>query len=227
MFRLCAHGVGRYSKFNNQRVGLPHSRREGVGKTVIVPQCPFSITVEPLEHVLAGAKIGEDGPGVVQFVGGRDQECIGACGPQMTEVARLAFKPGGFLAGTVWRTIGTGENDVGDAMPEPLPNDRFVVLATILENVVKEGSNGLIFVASVLHHQRRHRHKVREVRNRRALPPLRAMRYSRVFHCRGDAVGWLFGFHGDRAFAARYRYKCANVKWRAWAPCLAASWQGN
>ena len=119
--------------------------------------------------------VGDDAPGVVQLVGdGHEQRPLGRLA-QVSDVPLLADAP--FLLdlsrGRVHEAVGQVAHDGGDVGPElGLDALELGLAAHVLGGVVQERGRHLHLVAAPLHHQRRHRHQVRQVGDLGLLPRL-------------------------------------------------------
>ena len=113
---------------------------------------------------------GDDGANIVQFVGGGYQASVGVGSSQMLEVVFFAITPG-------WFGI-----EIGVSAPVNYLRDAFAKAAsdflqhgrpaTILDNVVQEGGDGKIFIASGFEHKAGDTQEMRNVGDGRAFAVL-------------------------------------------------------
>ncbi|MNG30055.1 hypothetical protein D3C84_1155890 [compost metagenome] len=94
----------------------------------------------------------------------------------------------------IWHTIGTRENDVGDPFTKLIPNQLFRILPSVLNGVMQQPRNGLVFITTMLHHQACDTQQVREIRNTCRFASLFAVqvccqRYSLANSARREKVG--------------------------------------
>jgi hypothetical protein len=171
------------------------TRRKNFRQRLVVTERAGAAAGEAVEH--AGADFGvfevlHDGAGVVQFVAGADQQGLIRCGLQMREVGELAFDPvaafglGVGMVGLAFGgAVGAVLDDVGDGIAKLRADRCFMRGAAILDGVVQQAGDGLVFVAAELDH---HEQMV-EVRDVRALAALRDMGDAGVIDGAAEAVG--------------------------------------
>ena len=118
----------------------------------IVPERAIAFSLKPVRDWFANfVVIGQDGTGVVQFVGNGNQSDICVRVLQMLEIVFLALPPR-WLGIEI--SIGAAVDHVSYALAEAAADfskDRDA--ATIFDNVVQERGDGKIFITSCFEHE--------------------------------------------------------------------------
>jgi hypothetical protein len=169
--------------------------------------------VEALPHAGAeGAEVGDGGAGVVELVGGGDQAHRSWGRAQVLEVRLLARAPGGLR-----RDVGVRArcHDVGDDGAEAAADgSEGLRAALVLDRVVEEGGDGLVFVAAVLEDEGGDGQEVGDVRGGGALAQLPGVQLGGV----DEGVFEAGGEHDRAIVPRRVRLRSADSRERQDCP---------
>jgi hypothetical protein len=186
-------------EFGHQAVGAV---AENVEDGAVIPQCAVATSGETVEDgVAVKAIFGEDGADVVKFVGRGDEARVVVGVGEMGEVVELALLP--------WRLgnrvgVGAAFDDASDAIAEAvaeLGEHRFA--PAVFDNVVKQGRDGLIFIASGFEDERGDGHEVGDVGDARFLAGLGGMLFG------GEEKRFVEA--GSEMWSRRHEFRAASV----------------
>jgi hypothetical protein len=174
-FEFCHHAV----EFVDERI---RSRlAENIDQCAVVPERALLAASEAAENEIAFcAIVGEDFPGVGQFVGGGNEPDVFGRVRDLLDVGALSFTPFPFFTGDFVR-IGAAIDDARDAFAEFFAD--FIEAreaALILDGIVQKGGDDFVFAAAVLNDDGRNTEQVTDIRLAFTLAALVQMQLSGV-----------------------------------------------